>query len=233
MTTKKRYIECIVFTLLVSTLLSLISLNRGIDAQDFPPTPLPNPAYDIIFMAELDTELPSDLLDLILSPDSLGAIYLSQWNEVQEYTRFILPDAIIIHQSALEWIDPVLVKELYSRGVIVCVIDIEAQVLADLTQDNELASRYEIYNPPFFATVYAFQPSSPIYPTGHYPYSREMKGSTIGSFSDPEGVEPFLFSIENRMEDIRRDQLDYIRSISNYYVSGATLCATIGETTSH
>ncbi len=199
-------------------LITLLLTAAVATAQAPPPTQTPPPEipeYNILFLADLDIDLPDDIRDAILN--EFNAVYLSDWEEVRSYRRFFSPHAVIVHESALDWIeDTDWFAELHALGTPISVININAPTLAYLVKNDDLSDRYGTHEDCYAIAVR--QGINEHFRTGESPPNLGFgEGSTVGCFVLADDRIAFEVMMLLRIERATQYKLEYVYGTTSYY----------------
>ena len=159
----------------------------------------------------LTTELPPTIVYLI-TEESQGdavdnaaaiserfeAVTLHEWDDYLQFERLFLVEALILHPSALEFVDDKVITAAYERGVVISVLNIPNKRLVELLDNPLLEDRYTLVeNDVVFALFFSFDASY-----------RSTGGSTVGRFGDANEAKAFAISLFDDIENSRQARLD-------------------------
>lgn len=165
------------YLLLAAGLLLMLSSTLALNAQSTPPdeatatpiqTPTPEVVNEILINYRIIYVLAEDVInpDHVVAPDKLQsdirAIIAYDWESVLEAEMEAPLDVVIIHQSALPFVDYAWVRNAYESGIVISLIDIYYPELADVMGFNCGAAPTEpFYEENFFITYHFHVSSSP------------------------------------------------------------------------
>jgi hypothetical protein len=161
----------------------------------------------------LTTELPPTIVYLI-AEESQGdtvddtvaisarfeVVTLHEWDDYLQFERLFPVEALILHPSALDFVEDDVITAAYERGVVISVLNISNERLVELLDNPLLEDRYTlIENDVVFALFFSFDMSY-----------RSTGGSTVGRFSDSIESRAFTISLFIDIEQSRQARLDAI-----------------------
>ncbi len=137
----RRFIAGVVVSSMFLTVLTVLILSQqGVSSAPRVP-PLTNPIDgQIVYVVSSDLSQ----VDPLVAPEKLertiGSQSAYQWNEVVEINESSPIDALVIHESALPFVDQQWVTAAYQRGVLIAGINIGGPEMANLVGNSSIAN---------------------------------------------------------------------------------------------
>ena len=183
----------ILVILLCFSAMTIIAQDDLTDKQEFLTTPLPT---SIVYLVNADN-VDDEISQAAAVEERFDAVIFHNYEDFEYYRSLFLVEAIIIHPSALEFLDHELLREAYDSGTVVTMLNISSELTADLLSNPSLADRYEMVdNDIIYITTARFRISS-----------SGGGGSMVGRFGDAIETEAFPIGIWMRIDSSRSQKL--------------------------
>jgi hypothetical protein len=154
--------------------------------------------FNIVYLVDRTAEL-DEAISLERIEEYFHAQPLDSWEDVLFYDDLLPIQAMIIHSSALPWIDQEWTAEAYKRGVIFAAFDIPAEDFARIVGIPRLEKRYVLV------------PGENTYIRG-YAY-RGGAGNGVGILSRPDERMALIDGVVRDLESIRQQKQDFLRDL--------------------
>jgi hypothetical protein len=128
---------------------------------------------------------------------------LDSWEDVLFYDDLLPIEALIIHPSALTFIDQKWTAEAYKRGVIFAAFNLPSQDFAEIVDDIRLEKRYVLVpEENTFIVAYRYVTSF-----------THGAGDGVGILSRPDERLALIDGIVRDLESIREQKQDFLRDL--------------------
>lgn len=168
--------------------------------------------YNIIYLIEDGIETNPDLTATNMRK-IVHATPLHSVQEIETYEYLLQPHAIIIHPSAIDFIDKDWLQAHYLNGVIITAFNTPPDVFADMIANEAMRSRYELPDDPtFFVSVYRLGLANRTNPLVRQTV-QNMHSSVSGSHLAVLSTEQYAFvgNLALNIEQIRASKLRFMR----------------------
>jgi hypothetical protein len=154
--------------------------------------------FNIVYLVDRTTEL-----DEAISIERIAEYFhtqpLDSWEDVLLYDDLLAIEAMIIHSSALPFIDQEWTAEAYKRGVIFAAFDLPSQDFAEVVGVPRLEKRYVLVpEENTFIRVYAYGGAA---------------GDGVGILSRLDERLALIDGIVRDLESVREQKQDFLRDL--------------------